>query len=120
VTDVSSALDQAIISAPLSKELSVADSELLWKFRYCLTKEKKALPKFLSCVDWTDDQQKEQANELLNLWQPIEPSEALALLGAKYKDKLIVRKYAISSLAKADDSVRCWTSSLSLSLSRIH
>ena len=31
------------------------DKELLWRYRYALFKENKALTKLLICVDWSDE-----------------------------------------------------------------
>jgi Phosphoinositide 3-kinase family, accessory domain (PIK domain) len=33
------------------------ERDLLWKFRHCLTDNRKALTKFLLCVDWSVEQE---------------------------------------------------------------
>lgn len=33
---------------------------LLWRFRFSLVTEKRALTKFLKCVDWSDAQEAKQ------------------------------------------------------------
>ena len=42
--------------------------ELMWKFRYSLTKEKRALTKLLKCVDWADTREVQQAQSLVEQW----------------------------------------------------
>lgn len=49
--------------------MSSEQKELLWRYRYALTKEKKALTKFLICVDWNDKQEAQQAVELIGEWE---------------------------------------------------
>ena len=36
---------------------AMQERELIWKFRYTLTAEKKALTKLLKCVDWSDQRE---------------------------------------------------------------
>ena len=36
------------------RPLSGEDRTLLWRFRFALTTDKRALTKFLKCVDWSD------------------------------------------------------------------
>jgi len=45
-----------------------AHRELMWKFRYSLTKEKRALTKLLKCVDWADTREVQQAQSLVEQW----------------------------------------------------
>ena len=40
----------------------------MWKFRYSLTKEKRALTKLLKCVDWADTREVQQAQSLVEQW----------------------------------------------------
>eukprot|EP00054_Salpingoeca_dolichothecata_P015327 m.88080 g.88080 ORF g.88080 m.88080 type:complete len:883 (-) comp21441_c0_seq1:43-2691(-) len=42
----------AIIMRPPTDALQPREKDLIWEFRYYLTREKKALTKFLRCVDW--------------------------------------------------------------------
>jgi len=35
---------------------------LLWRFRYSLISEQRALTKFLKCVDWSDAQEAQQVS----------------------------------------------------------
>ncbi|KNC70551.1 hypothetical protein SARC_16919, partial [Sphaeroforma arctica JP610] len=44
-----------IIRFPPTKTLTIREKDLLWKFRFYLTRDKRALTFFLKCVDWSDD-----------------------------------------------------------------
>lgn len=47
---------QRILKYPPTRTLSGDERQLLWKFRFSLMSEKKALTKFLRCVEWSDVQ----------------------------------------------------------------
>lgn len=58
--------------------------DLLWRFRFSLVDNRRALTKFLVAVDWTVESEVVQAAELLEQWRkrsPIEVTDALKLLG---------------------------------------
>ena len=79
----------------------------MWKFRFSLVDNRRALTKFLLAVDWTVESEVVQAAELLEQWRkrsPIEVTDALKLLGKQvaYQTNL-VRAYAIDTLASAPD-----------------
>ena len=81
--------------------------DLLWRFRFSLVDNRRALTKFLLAVDWTVESEVVQAAELLEQWRkrsPIEVTDALKLLGKQvaYQTNL-VRAYAIDTLAVAPD-----------------
>lgn len=81
--------------------------DLLWRFRFSLVDNRRALTKFLLAVDWTVESEVVQAAELLEQWRkrsPIEVTDALKLLGKQvaYQTNL-VRAYAIDTLAAAPD-----------------
>lgn len=60
------------------------DKDLLWRFRFSLVDNRRALTKFLVAVDWTVESEVVQAVELLDQWRkrsPIEVTDALKLLG---------------------------------------
>ena len=83
------------------------DTDLLWRFRFSLVDNRRALTKFLLAVDWTVESEVVQAAELLEQWRkrsPIEVTDALKLLGKQvaYQTNL-VRAYAIDTLAAAPD-----------------
>jgi phosphatidylinositol 3-kinase len=44
----------AVLKLPPNKPLAAEHKALLWRFRYSLTQDKRALTKFLKCVDWGD------------------------------------------------------------------
>lgn len=44
------------------RPLAAKDKALLWRFRYALTSEPRALTKFLKCVDWSDASEARQAS----------------------------------------------------------
>lgn len=47
---------QRILKYPPTRTLSGDERQLLWKFRFSLMSEKRALTKFLRCVEWSDIQ----------------------------------------------------------------
>ena len=65
---------------------------------------KQALTKFLKCVTWTSVSEVRQAVELMTRWAPIDPEDALELLGPNFTHPT-VRKYAVSRLSHAPDEV---------------
>jgi len=74
---------ERIVSSP-SYHLSTEEKDLLWRFRFSLVDERRALTKFLLAVDWTVESEVVQAAELLEQWKkrsPIEVTDALKLLG---------------------------------------
>lgn len=67
----------------------------------------KALTKVLQCFDLSLEFEKNIYSELILKWQPMDPEDALELLGSKYKDHPKIRSYAISrlKLASNDDLI---------------
>jgi hypothetical protein len=47
---------QRVLKHPPTRSLSGEERQLLWRFRFYLMSEKRALTKFLRCVDWSDAQ----------------------------------------------------------------
>ena len=90
-----------------SAVLSDSDS-LMWRFRFSLVDNRRALTKFLVAVDWSVESEVVQAAELLEQWRkrsPIEVTDALKLLGKHVAFQTnLVRDYAIDTLANAPDS----------------
>lgn len=70
--------------------------------RYYLSSQKKALTKFVKCVNWRVAGEERQALEMLSLWAPPDPEDALELLGPAFTHPA-VRRYAISRLNQAPD-----------------
>ena len=82
--------------------MSEQEKDLLWKFRYYLTRDKKALTKFLKCVIWSDPVEAKQAIDLLSAWVSIDVEDALELLSPDFIDPT-VRSFGVSQLRRADD-----------------
>ncbi|KAJ1937784.1 Phosphatidylinositol (PI) 3-kinase, partial [Linderina macrospora] len=85
-----------------SQQLTDVEKDLVWKFRFYLATNKKALTKFVQCVDWRDPIESKQATKLLAEWAEIDIDDALELLGSEVTD-YAVRAYAVSKLRKAND-----------------
>lgn len=97
----------AIIDSP-SHHPTREEKDLLWRFRFSLVDNRRALTKFLLAVDWSVDSEVVQAVELLEQWRrrsPIEVTDALKLLGKHVAFQTsLVRTYAIETLQAAPDS----------------
>ena len=52
----------AIVASP-EKRLTLVQKQLLWKYRYSLTDNKKALTKFLRCVDLNDAEEAKEVGQ---------------------------------------------------------
>uniref|UniRef100_A0A8C4GNG8 Phosphatidylinositol 3-kinase catalytic subunit type 3 n=1 Tax=Dicentrarchus labrax TaxID=13489 RepID=A0A8C4GNG8_DICLA len=91
-----------IVSYPPTKLLSSEEQDLVWKFRYYLTTQEKALTKFLKCVNWDMPQEAKQALELLGKWRPMDVEDSLELLSSQFTNPT-VRRYAVARLQQADD-----------------
>jgi phosphatidylinositol 3-kinase len=96
-----------IIDSP-SHHPTREEKDLLWRYRFSLVDNRRALTKFLLAVDWTVESEVVQAAELLEQWRkrsPIEVTDALKLLGKDVAFQTnLVRDYAIDTLAAAPDS----------------
>lgn len=62
---------------------------MLWRFRYSLISEARALTKFLKCVDWGDAQEARQAADLMQAWAPIAIADALELLSPDFPNEQV-------------------------------
>ncbi|XP_072849087.2 phosphatidylinositol 3-kinase catalytic subunit type 3 isoform X1 [Pogona vitticeps] len=91
-----------IVSYPPTKQLTYEEQDLVWKFRYYLTHQEKALTKFLKCVNWHLPQEAKQALELLGKWKPMDVEDSLELLSSHFTNPT-VRRYAVARLQQADD-----------------
>ncbi|KAI0806054.1 atypical/PIKK/PI3K protein kinase [Irpex lacteus] len=95
-------LDDILNYAP-SQPLTSEEKDLIWKFRFYLTRDKRGLTKFLKSVTWRDPSEVKQAvEELLPQWTEIDIDDALELLGPGTVDSR-VRAYAVKQLSRADD-----------------
>ncbi|KAJ1335959.1 phosphatidylinositol 3-kinase [Microdochium nivale] len=91
-----------IMSYSPTHVLSADERDLVWKFRYHLAKDKKALTKFVKSVNWQDPSESKLAVQVLDKWTDIDVDDALELLGPTF-DNSTVRAYAVARLKKADD-----------------
>nr|AMK48030.1 putative phosphatidylinositol 3- nodule isoform isoform x1 [Lupinus angustifolius] len=99
---------QRILKYPPTRTLNGDERQLLWKFRFSLMSEKRALTKFLRCVEWSDIQEAKQALELMGKWEMIDVCDALELLSPVFESEE-VRAYAVSVLERADDEeLQCY------------
>ena len=76
----------AVLKLPPNRPLGSEERALLWRYRYSLRGDKRALTKFLKCVDWGDAYEARQAAELMGEWAPIEVADALELLSPDFKN----------------------------------
>ncbi|TIA86759.1 hypothetical protein E3P99_03589, partial [Wallemia hederae] len=94
---------KVLLNYPPTKELSASEKNLVWKFRFYLARDKRALTKFLKSVTWTDASEVHQAvNILLPLWAEPDTEDALELLGPTFVHPK-VRSYGVKLLSRADD-----------------
>eukprot|EP01112_Ceratiomyxa_fruticulosa_P019366 TRINITY_DN6326_c0_g1_i1.p1 TRINITY_DN6326_c0_g1~~TRINITY_DN6326_c0_g1_i1.p1 ORF type:complete len:834 (-),score=158.90 TRINITY_DN6326_c0_g1_i1:116-2617(-) len=91
-----------ILKYPPTKHLSEKEKEVMWRFRYYLSQDPKALSKFLRCVDFSDANEAKQGLELMVKWAPIGIDDALELLSFNFQDEQ-VRHAAVERLRSADD-----------------
>ncbi|KAF8623642.1 hypothetical protein AX17_007342 [Amanita inopinata Kibby_2008] len=92
-----------ILNYAPSQQLTSEEKDLIWKFRFYLTRDKRGLTKFLKSVTWRDSAEVKQAvEELLPQWTEIEIDDALELLGPSTVDSR-VRAFAVRQLSRADD-----------------
>ncbi|KAF8753444.1 PI3 PI4-kinase family [Rhizoctonia solani] len=93
----------AVINYPPTQPLSSEDKDLIWKFRFYLSRDPRALTKFLKAVTWKDASEVKQAVEiLLPMWTEVGTADALELLGPSTSDSR-VRSFAVKQLKRADD-----------------
>jgi len=91
-----------VIAYGPTQELKPEEKDLVWKFRHHLTRNKRALTKFIKSVAWADSSEARQAVQLLPKWTEIDVDDALELLGPTFVNPA-VRTYAVDRLRKADD-----------------
>jgi phosphatidylinositol 3-kinase len=82
--------------------LTPEEKDLVWKFRHHLTRDKRALTKFVKSVNWQDPNEPREAVQILAKWTEIDVDDALELLGPTF-DNAAVRAYAVNRLRKSDD-----------------
>lgn len=95
-------LHDIVYRFPPTYVLSSEEQDLVWKYRFYLSTHKKALTKFLKCINWKLNDEVTQALWMLANWAPMDVEDALELLSPTFTHPE-VRKYAISRLAQAPD-----------------
>ncbi|EFP90774.2 Phosphatidylinositol (PI) 3-kinase [Puccinia graminis f. sp. tritici] len=94
-----------ILSYPPTRTLTRDERDLVWRFRFYLSHDKRALTKFLKSVVWSDKGEVSQAiGNLLPIWSEISLDDALELLGPSddYREPRI-KQFAVQQLARAED-----------------
>ena len=91
-----------IISYGPTQDLNPEEKDVVWKFRHHLSKDKRALTKFVKATNWQDPGETRQAIDLIPYWAEIDVDAALELLGPTF-DNPVVRAYAVDRLRKSDD-----------------
>ncbi|KAI7959133.1 hypothetical protein MJO28_002924 [Puccinia striiformis f. sp. tritici] len=94
-----------ILSYPPTRILTRDERDLVWRFRFYLSHDKRALTKFLKSVVWSDKGEVSQAiGTLLPIWSEISLDDALELLGPSedYREPR-VKQFAVQQLARAED-----------------
>ncbi|XKL66682.1 hypothetical protein PGB90_010102 [Kerria lacca] len=91
-----------IVNYPPTKQLTTEEQDLIWKFRFYLSNQKKASVKFLECVNWKLPGEARQALDILAQWVPMDVEDALRLLSPSFQHPS-VRRYAVTRLQQATD-----------------
>jgi phosphatidylinositol 3-kinase len=91
-----------IMSYGANRPLDEKEKDMIWRFRHFLTRDKRALTKFVKSVNWTDQKEAREASQLLPKWTPIDVDDALELLGPNF-DHPAVRAYAVDRLRRSSD-----------------
>ena len=85
----------AILDLPDFTSLNVEQKALMWHFRYSLTSNKRALVKFLQCVNWNNEKEEQETMALLKKWVEIDIDQALPLLSFLFCANSIYHKGAL-------------------------
>ena len=87
-----------------TQNLSAEEQDLVWRYRFYLAANKRALTKFVKCINWQVSKEADQALEhIIKNWVPIDVSDALELLGPTFRHRGL-RQYAVNRLKQAQDS----------------
>jgi hypothetical protein len=74
----------------------------LWDLRYSILNRSDLLPAFVMSVRWSSCEQVQELYDLLDLWAPPTPVQALQLLDRRFMDPK-VRAYAVHCLEELPD-----------------
>lgn len=92
----------AALALPPGQPLHRREQELIWRFRFALINDPKAITKFLKSVDWSDASEATHSIDLMRKWASISVSDALELLSPEYTVEA-VRSYAVTALRNTGD-----------------
>lgn len=91
-----------IIAYPPGTKLTAHEKGSIWKYRYFLQNNKKALMKLLQSTNLREETERTEVLEMMDGWAEIDIDDTIGLLGHSYRD-LSVRTYAVNRLKKASD-----------------
>ena len=96
-------LEKLLHLNPLQQqELTNDEKFILLKCRNHYKSLSKALPIFLTAIDWSNPEQAGEVHKMLKEWAPLTPQEALPLLDAHFADEA-VRLYAVERISNFSD-----------------
>ena len=88
---------------PMSSSIMTEeDKEFLWDVRYNILNRAELLPAFVMSVRWQSAERVQELYDLLDLWAPPSPTQALQLLDRRFMDSK-VRAYAVHRLEDLKD-----------------
>jgi phosphatidylinositol 3-kinase len=96
------------------RPLDSRDRALLWRFRWALTGEKRALTRVLACVDWGDAAEAKEAAALTAAWAPVDIATALELLSPAFSNPEVHGLSWLVMNAGYPDAAECCTAVLYL------
>ena len=91
---------QAILRLSPLAPPATEDGNLLWHFRFFLSKNKLGFCKFMRCVDWGDVKEEGMARSLISGWGGLTLDDCLELLGGYFKGISPVRNHAVTRLGE--------------------
>lgn len=93
---------ERIIELPPGTKLTTHQKGLIWKYRYYLMDNKKALTKLLLSTNFSEDSERVEVLEMMESWVKIDIDSAIELLDFSFTN-LAVRSYAVNRLKEASD-----------------
>ena len=87
-----------------TRNLIAEEQDLVWRYRFYLASNKRALTKFVKCINWLVAREADQAlDHIIRKWVPMDVYDALELLGPSFRHPGL-RQYAVNRLSQATDS----------------
>ena len=84
------------------RKLSSEDKDFIWNVRYNIVNRSDLLPAFVMSIRWDNAERVQELYDLLDIWSPPTPLEALQLLDRKFMDPK-VRAYAVHCIEELKD-----------------